>query len=116
MTLSGAAVLASASTIGFMLYGTNPDRVGPTGITLFFLLIFVFNYALIDLLWRFFKAKNYIRSAYSMSLIAILAGVPTLLLGLQSLGQLQNRDLVLVIVLVVIVIFYWGRKDSNPKK
>ena len=45
-----------------------------------------------------------VRKAYYVA--SILAFAPVLLLGMQSVGQLQIRDIVLMIAFVSIAIFY----------
>ena len=95
-----------------MLFSTTPDRVGPVGITVFFFLIFLGFFVVFDLIWRY-ASRGSRQPMYSLYLIAVLAGIPTLLIGLQSLNQLQVRDVVVVVILALILIFYLSKRKQG---
>lgn len=104
-----------------MLTLTSPLTAGPGGMFVVFLLAYVFcaSVLFIVLHWgisfvtrllsrsKRFNVKEWrigVRKAYYVA--SILAFAPVLLLGMQSVGQLQIRDIVLMIAFVSIAIFY----------
>jgi hypothetical protein len=95
----------------FLLVSTTPDRVGPIGVTTFFFLVFGAFFVLIDLVWRLATTTQR-QPRYNLYFIAVLAGLPTVLLALQSLQQLQIRDVLIVILLAAVVIFYISKRQQ----
>lgn len=105
-----------------VVISTDPISVGPGGILAVFLLVYVFWAGLffiaihlgIDLVSRRIinrrktvtarSLKVGVRKAYYIA--SALAFVPVLFLAMNSLGQLQLRDVVLVLVFVSLIIFY----------
>ncbi len=87
-----------------MVISTKPGDVGLRGILLFFGLVYLASYLIIELL-----ARRRRRGVVNHTVIALLASLPAALLALQSLGQLVPRDLLIVAALAVIIIFYWSR-------
>jgi uncharacterized protein YjeT (DUF2065 family) len=94
---------------GFMLFTTNPDRVGPVGVTIFFFILFGIFFTVFDYIWRI-TTKTQRQPRYNLYFIAVLAMLPTMLLALQSLSQLQIRDVGIVILLASIIIFYISKR------
>lgn len=101
---------------------TDPISAGPGGILAVFLLIYIFWAGLFftilhlgvgvlsRLIIRYRKTVTVrsvqlsIRKAYYIA--SALAFVPVLLLAMNSLGQLQVRDIALVSIFMFLVIFY----------
>lgn len=101
---------------------TDPISAGPGGILVVFLLVYIFWAGLFftilhlglgvvsRLIIRYRKAVTVrsvqlsIRKAYYIA--SALAFVPVLLLAMNSLGQLQIRDVALVSIFMFLVIFY----------
>ena len=106
----------------FMIFSlTNPISAGPAGMLLVFFLVyvlfasifFIFLHAGIGFIakilnryrnvnireWRIGVRKSYY-------IASVLAFGPVLLLAMQSVGQLQLRDVILTVVFLGIAIFY----------
>lgn len=96
-----------------LLLSTTPERAGPRGVTVFFIALYVLGYLLIELyleIRAYYKKQSVQYSAQRFTLIALLAGIPPMLLALQSLNQLQLRDAFIVAVLIAMVLFYWKKR------
>ena len=114
MTLAVWFVL-SLAVIGVLNY-TNPDDTGPTGITGFFVLLYFWLFASSQLIvLRLGRSPRFKRlvSGTEFAVAATLAGIPTVILGLQSLEQLALRDVVIILSLAGIMIFYWLRRGHD---
>lgn len=106
----------------FLLFNiSNPVDIGPGGILLVFILIYLLCVSLvfimlhfgISLASRFVASRSSIaqrqwrigvRKAYYVA--SALAFAPVILLAMQSVGQLQLRDILLVSFLEALAIFY----------
>lgn len=106
----------------FLLFNiSNPVDIGPGGILLVFVLIyllcvstvFIVLHFGISLASRFVASRSNIaqrqwrigvRKAYYIA--SALAFAPVILLAMQSVGQLQLRDILLVLFLESLAIFY----------
>lgn len=112
-------VAAVALYIFFSL--TSPIAAGPAGMLLVFFLVyvlcasvfFIFLHSGINLIARFINRhgkvnlrewKLGVRKSYYIA--SVLAFGPVLLLAMQSVGQLQLRDIALTTAFLVIAIFY----------
>lgn len=93
---------------------TNPVDAGPLGIFTVFTLLYIFwlgvfficlqvGIVLFNKLFRRKLVSNTRKLYYVASVVAFL---PVLLLGIQSVGQLELRDIVLVVLFVGLIIFY----------
>ena len=105
-------VLFSGVIVGF-IYGTSPQRIGPTGVTLFFVAVYFWSFFVISLVVRIFSPRHLIisfRDVRHFVLVAILAGIPTMLLALSSLGQLALRDVLIIVSLTALIVMYWIRR------
>src|SRR3990167_8034368 len=97
------------------LFSTSPDRLGPFGITIWFLAVLtaISVSITIGLYWhrRITNKGNDITNIQSMSIRqGVLLGILiTSLLALNSLRQLSLRDVVLLMLLLVLVEFYMRR-------
>jgi len=113
--------LVSAVALFLLFTQSSPESIGPAGILLVFVLLYVFFvsclfialHAGVVLLTKLFgerinrqfgKWQLEVKRAYYVASIA--AFVPVILLAMQSLGQLQLGDIALVIVLASLVTFY----------
>ena len=88
---------------------TNPNKV-PYFVLIFpFLLLFVslFLFSSTILQWQG------IAKARSMRLSVLFAGIPLLLLVLQSIGQLTVRDVLTIAVLLFVSYFYVTRATAS---
>ena len=106
----------------FVLNYTNPETAGPFGILLTFMVIFAFSFAVIfaiinfgQVIYLHFKPMKTIEAAANKPKVfrkrtiyvsVALAFAPLLLLSLNSIGQLQLRDIFLIILIEVLAIFY----------
>lgn len=103
-------LLASLTAVlALLIFGTTPQRIGPIGVTGFFMILFGWFFVLFDLIWAKYYNKNR-SSKYNIFHIAILAGLPTAALALQSLRQLQLRDIVLILALLFATWLYWSKQ------
>lgn len=114
--------LLALSAILLITAATDPISVGPGGILAIFLLVYIFWAGLffttihlgIGLASRLIIKRQKavtvrsmqigVRKAYYIA--SALAFMPVLFLAMNSLGQLQLRDVVLVVVFMILVIFY----------
>lgn len=96
-----------------LLNRTNPLDVGPAGILLVFGLAYVFISSalylvltLVIILLAYFVNINAASRRKLYYLSSIIALAPVFLLALNSIGQLEVKDFVLVLVLVGFACFY----------
>ena len=110
----------AAALLFLLLNATNPISGGPAVILLIFMLLYILiasllfillhaGVGMVSKLWakRAVNIREWkigVRRAYYVA--SVLAFGPVLLLAMQSVGQLQLRDVVLVIVLLGLAIFY----------
>lgn len=95
------------------LFLTNPNDLGPFGITVWFILLLVVSTTVVTLL-LFRLRKQRTTRAFTQSLrrgflISIWA---VSLLALNSLHQLTIADIILITVLVVVIDFYMRRMKA----
>lgn len=116
---SGMMITAAAATVLVLLslVVTNPRAMGPFGVTGWFLLVLVALSAWLSLAfyWAGGRFQHKLTSAKRLRIAwrrGVLAGtVLTVWLGLQSLGQLTPRDIILTVILASLVEFYFrGRQ------
>ena len=114
--------LFALAALVLVLTLTDPISVGPGGILVVFLLVYIFWAGLfftvlhlgLGLLSRFIiqhrrsvtarSLQVSVRKAYYIA--SALAFAPVLFLAMNSLGQLQVRDIGLVLVFMLLIIFY----------
>ena len=106
---------------------SNPVDIGPGGILIVFVLIYLFFASCffillhfgINILSRYLARRKSIdhrhwqvgvRLAYYIA--SALAFAPVVVLAMQSVGQLQLRDVLLVTVLEVLAIFYIVKRGT----
>lgn len=108
-------ILPIVSFVGLvvLLNRTNPLDVGPAGILLVFGLAYVFiscalylALTLVMMLLAYFIAIQTVSKRKLYYLSSIIALAPVFLLALNSIGQLEVKDFVLVLALVCFACFY----------
>ncbi len=108
--------LGLLTTVIFFLFGTTPDRIGPLGVSIFFIILYlliVLSLQLVVLLLRKIIARPKHLGNWSFAYSFVAGFGPVLLISLQSLHQLALRDGVIFIGLAVAVIFYLSRIAKN---
>lgn len=115
-----AIPLFAMASLLFVMNMTNPVSGGPAVILLIFILIYILcasvlfillhvGVAMASRIWakRAINMREWrigVRRAYYIA--SIVAFGPVLLLAMQSVGQLQLRDIFLVFILLALAIFY----------
>ncbi len=121
-TLSYLIPLFALGALLLLVNLTDPVSVGPGGILIVFLLVYIFWAGLFftllhlglslasSVLIRYRKSvtvrtyKMGVKKAYYIA--SALAFAPVLFLAMNSVGQLQPRDVGLVLVFMTLIIFY----------
>lgn len=91
---------------------TNPVRLGPIGVTLWFLVLLSVLFAIFSLAIYFIKIyfrlheNHSVRLRYSMRQGLLISFWVTALLALSSLGQYSLKDAILFGLLLLIIEFY----------
>lgn len=115
-SIVGLTVLIGA-LLGVSLFISNPDRLGPFGITLWLVGFWLFLSGLFGLirlgLGYVLRFKQKGSRATSFRQGALVAAWAVSLLAFQSLGQLGAKDVVLVSILVLLVEFYVRRTSAS---
>lgn len=101
-------VLLFVSLPVFMLI-TNPESLPLPLLVIPFLLLFAALYLTVKLLLDRYFSNLYGRPLKGVAFT--LAGLPVLLIILQSIGQLSIRDLLITLGLVLGLIFYFRKTD-----
>ncbi len=104
--------LVSVAGLGLSLVFTNPVVLGPAGVTIWFVVLFMAFASLLTL--GLYAAKNYLRLhstsvarlRYSWRQGLLIGGWVAGILALSSLGQLSLLDVILLGILLVIVEVY----------
>jgi len=91
---------------------TTPQSVGPGGIALFFGAFYVFCFlSVVSVLKLLFKAQiKVFKDTKVFAGVGFMALVPTIILALQSLGQLIWRDVLILLALCSLAVFYWMKR------
>ena len=85
-----------------LLSNTDPRRIPPFLLVLPFIIIFAILFNVVLMILDLIRTQ----SAENKKLAGLCAGLPSLLLILQSIGQLTARDVLIIIVLFVVSYFY----------
>ena len=125
VALLAGLVLASVGLLLFLNLAT-PSSAGPLGILLVFILIYIISFSLLMLLIRLLmviyrairprketvvgKEKSRINKKRFTLIAAVLSLVPIFLISLNSIGQLNFVDMVLIIAIEAVAIFYIMRR------
>lgn len=109
-----------AAVLSFMLNTASPLSIGPLGILIVFGLIYALVlsalYAALTLIIGILGRFTSVRSVSKKKLyyMATIVGVgPIFILALNSIGQLDMKDFVLVVVLIVVSCFYVTRRVKD---
>lgn len=106
MTQTTKIIIFCILALGFLFVGTQPDKLPSLMLVMPFLLFFVLFLAMAR--WLFVRmGMNHPRNT---GLSMLLAGLPVVLLALQSLGQLTLRDVIMLSALFAITYFYMYRR------
>ena len=97
------------AAIPALLLLTSPDNLPLPLLVLPFLLLFIALYMTSQLITG--KFFSHLKTGVRRGLAISLAALPTLLLVLQSVGQLTIRDSLITVGLVVILIVYFKKTD-----
>lgn len=97
---------------------TSPLKMGPAGILVAFALIYlllasllyVVVFAVLALVQRFIGSNSAIKKRKLYYITSIIALGPVFLLALNSIGQLDLKDFVLVVLLIGVACFYVSRR------
>jgi hypothetical protein len=103
--------LASVVTLIILLFGTNPRNISSAALITPFILIFL---TLFFVSSYFLRLRGLTRRA-DWAIAVFITVPPTLLLVLQSIGQLTLRDVATIVALFAIAYFYATRIDSPAK-
>lgn len=122
--LKGGAYALPFVAIGvliFILNTTSPAEIGPAGIFGVFILLYLFWLGVVFTILRISTAlihkvkrrhvspdapKKEFNSQQAYYIASVIAFIPVLILAMQSVGQLELRDVLLVLIFVSLVIFY----------
>lgn len=117
-----AITLVSLCLLGIMLATTTPATAGPFGLLLIFVTAYLSCLGLISFfLYGISRVIGYILPGRSSTVISfkkayyystVLAAVPVMLLGLQSVGAVGIYELALLAVFVIIGIIYITKRFS----
>jgi len=97
-------LVCAAALLGMLLF-TRPDKLSSAMLVIPFLLFFIVIFLCLKLV---FKSRR-------TEILVLVAGVLVVGLGLQSLGQLTLRDLVMLGILFVTSYFYMFRRAQTTK-
>lgn len=105
------SALALMVTLAAMIL-TNPSQIGPVGVTLWFLVLFIALSSVMITLLQLIKARMnlhdtpYRRLLFSSRQGALIGGAVTIFAALSSLRQLSGKDVILVVILFALIEFY----------
>ena len=105
LVVVAAALVSSLALLGVLLLGTNPDRVGPIGVTGGFALFFVAILSTLVII-KMLLLRSTDVSARGLITISL---IPTLILALRTLKQLTPIDVTLLLLFAVLFNFYLKR-------
>lgn len=114
-------LLVSFALFAISLFATNPTKLGPGGVTFWFIDVLIMSVAFFTLLfyWSQHKRSRYKESKRRCLSVSFRSGLvlgiaSTVLLALSSLRSLSWRDFILFIVLISVVELYFRtRKVSS---
>jgi drug/metabolite transporter (DMT)-like permease len=95
-----------------LLFETDPRSINSVALVAPFVLIFLILFFIAT---YFLRIRGFARST-SWIMAAFIATLPTLLLVLQSIGQLTIKDVATLVALFVIAYFYVRRADSPANR
>src|SRR5690349_2423403 len=109
--------MVSLCFLGYILYITSPLTIGPAGILLVFVLVYVtivgLLYVCLAVLLKIIASLTQIKQPTKQKLYymtSIIGFGPVFLLALHSIGQLEIKDFLLVVLLIIVSCFYVSRR------
>lgn len=105
------AIVAGACFLSLLVlfFGTDPNKVPSFVLVIPFLLLFALLLSVFTFLLEKWGLSNY----KSLRIGILCAGVPLVLLVLQSIGQLTLRDVLVLAALFVLSYFYISRSATS---
>ena len=85
----------------------SPEDIGFGGVLVVFVLMYFWFFSLFAVIFELFKID------FNNILLVVLAFLPTSVIALTSLDQLSGRDMLLLISLQAIAVFYWVRRRKH---
>ncbi len=113
-------LISTAVIFGITIISTNPTKVGPAGVTFWFIDLLLMLASLVTLAlfsWRMRKAKNrdnklkILQTSFRTGFL--LGFCATLLLALSSLRSLSWRDIILFLLTIVLIEIYFRTKRAE---
>ncbi len=111
-TIRKGAIVIILFILGLMLFTlTNPQSAPAVILVVPFILLYVlFLYTFNVILKRNIKSLSTRENRRKrVSIAAIIAALPVMLLALQSIGQLTTRDVITIVILITVLGFYITR-------
>lgn len=122
----GISTLVSAFVLAILLMTTTPATIGPLGILIVFILMYMSALGVLTFLLyigskvaarfsasftvrRPLQAMSLSRSYYFSSVIAL---VPVMLIGMQSVGEVGFYEVMLLIVFIIVACIYLAKRTS----
>lgn len=121
-----SSVAIAVVILGVVLHTTQPSTIGPLGILIVFILMYVSALGLLTFLLytsskiirklsASFTVKKPIRPltlSRSYYFSSVLALAPVMFIGMQSVAEVEFYDLLLIIIFVVIACIYISKRTS----
>lgn len=114
--------LVCGGVVAYLVTTTNPYQLGPVGVTIWFVAVFVGIASLMSMLnfcWRVRKKSERERVVSNLKdsiRVGLLVSITlTVLLGLSSLKSLTVRDMILFVITVVLIELYFRTRKADTK-
>ena len=108
--------LVTVLAVLFMMLATTPQEAGPGGVIVWFGLAYIIVVTLPTVLHAYLLSKTEHISWHIAAQWCLLGFGLLGVLGLRSLGQLQARDLLLVVILLTLLALYLWRARKQMRK
>ncbi len=110
LTLVTGVLFAVTTALYVLVTASTPKAIGPLGVTMFFILVFVAIITTLTLV------KMIITRSMRVSIEGLvgLALIPTIILALGTLRQLTILDVALIVVFAGLINFYVRRATLKP--
>ena len=102
-------LIVSVAVLAGFLFFTDPGSLPLYALLIPFVAVYGICYSIASFLVR--KALFRVKPKVQQWLIVTIAALPVLLLILQSSGQINTSDIVLVAVLIAMLMFYFRKTD-----
>lgn len=104
------ALLICVGLLVVFLVSTRPSSLSPIFLIVPFLLVFIILFLGFLSIFKWRKVQG----SRSLWLPLLLAALPTILLAMQSLGQLSLRDIITILFIFIVVYAYVSRVTKKP--